>query len=168
MATSTATKAGRKPRKSTAKRPASTTAKKAPAKTKPASTKKAASKKSTGKRSYVLHVDSRRGRGNLALDVAEVIGRFEKGKVKLPEGKTLTPHRISAEILASEEGSIAPSAGAITNVLRDMASIGYITLHKKPVAVKQVTAAGKAEGYAQLKDKAREKAKASKATKKAA
>jgi hypothetical protein len=136
------------------RKPAKSTAKKAPAKKAPAKPAKSTRKSSS---------EPRRGRGGLATDVLEVIERFVAGKVKLDEGKTLTPHRIALEIQKSDKLDAAPSAGAVTNVVKDMQEIGFITTHAKPLAVKAISAAGQKEGYHPLKAKANErKAKAKK------
>jgi hypothetical protein len=130
--------------------------------TKKATTKKAAVKKeSTGPRITKAGTPARE-RGSLELDVKSVTDAFAAGKIELPEGKTLTPHRIS-QLIASRDDVEAPSTGAVSNVIKRWNEIGFALTDEKPLAFRRYSAKGEKDGLETLKAKAKEKAKAERA-----
>lgn len=111
---------------------------------------------------------ARRGRGELEAQVKEITEAYEKDESSagLPEGKTLTPHRI-AQIIGEQNGGDAPSSGAVAAILNRWNEYGYALLHDKPLAFKRTSAKGQKEGLDSLKEKHREAKKAERAAAKA-
>ena len=146
------------PAKTSTKKPKKAPAKKAPA-------KKAVKKTAPAKAPKVKSDEpsDRRSRGLLASDVHAIVKDFVKGKVKLDEGKLLTPTRISAIMVEEDSLETKPSPGAITNIIQKWVDVGYVTAYPKPFAFKAITAAGEREGLDALTEKAKAKAAKAKA-----
>ena len=89
----------------------------------------------------------------LAKEVQKILDAYENGKMKVEEGRTLTPSLIANAVQHRKKMDAPPSTGAVTAVLDRWADYGYITLHPKPKAFKAFTAAGKRDGLAALKEK---------------
>ncbi len=142
--------------KSARARKAAKAAKKTTAKKAPAAKKVSAPRKGVG--------EPRRSRGLLENDVLSVVQDFVKGKVKLADGKKLTPHVISTTMAEADSLDSKPSAGAISNILVKWGDIGFAKINPKPLAFTAFTKAGgeKGENLTALKEKAAAKKKAGK------
>lgn len=112
---------------------------------------------------------NRRGRGDLEHDVKLTCDKFVTGTLVLPEGQTLTPHRIAKHIKESDSLDEAPSTGAVAAVLDRWANdYNFAVVNDKPKAFVDYTDAGRAEGLTALKQKAHDAKKAARAAAKAA
>lgn len=90
--------------------------------------------------------DGRRPRGWLAASVVKVCQDYASGKVKLDDGKLLTPHRV-AKIVQERDGSDEPpSTGAVSGVFKRWQDFGFATFNEKPFAFKKLTAKGERDG----------------------
>jgi hypothetical protein len=115
-------------------------------------------------------------RGALETETRQICDAFVTGDLKLEDGKVLTPHRISLEILKrraanlaeGEEASRAPSPGAITENLQRWKLIGFADIGEKPTRFLDYTEDGKTKGLAALKAEFSEQLKDKKAASKAA
>lgn len=94
---------------------------------------------------------ARSPRTNLEMDVKAVCDRFVLGQFILPEGRSLTPHVIAAQVMADRNDETKVSSGAVAACLNRWAEIGYITLNEKPMAFTGYTPAGQTDGLTALK-----------------
>lgn len=117
------------------------------ARSNPAGTKAPAKKASAAKKAPAKTVaEGRKPRGWLAAAVEKVCQDFLTVKVKLDEGKLLTPHRV-AKIVQERDGSEEPpSTGAVSAVFKRWDDFGFATFNAKPFAFKKFTAKGEKEG----------------------
>ncbi len=139
------------------------------ARTNPAGTKAPAKKATAAKKAPAKTVaEGRKPRGWLAAAVLKVCQDFTSGKVKLEDGKLLTPHRV-AKIVQERDGSEEPpSTGAVSAVFKRWDEFGFATFNAKPFAFKKLTAKGEKEGLEGLILQRRETRKATHAKAKAA
>ncbi len=112
--------------------------------------------------------NDRRPRGWLATDVKDVCDKFITGEIILPEGKTLTPHRVA--VLVKEQGGLEkpPSAGAVTAVFKRWQEYKFVVMNEKPFAFSDYTDEGRNVGLAGLIEARSSARKAEKAAEKAA
>jgi hypothetical protein len=141
--------------------------------TKKKASKKASTKKATAKKATSVpkandkrrDASARRGRGELEALVKDITDAYDAGKVELPEGKTLTPHRIA--VMIEENGEEKPSPGAVSAILARWDEVGYALTHDKPFAYKKIAAKGNKKGLDTLKQESREAKRKAKAEAKA-
>lgn len=130
--------------------------------------KKATKAKATDKTDKRTDASARRSRGGLEALVKDITDAYEKDEssANLPEGKTLTPHRI-AQMIGEMKGEDTPSSGAVAAILKRWEEYGYALTHDKPYAFRRTSAAGQKQGLDALKEKHRDKLKAERAAAKA-
>jgi len=93
----------------------------------------------------------RRTRGGLEADVKVITDRFVTEDIVLPEGQSLTPHRIGKAIKDFNGLDQAPSTGAVAAVLARWEKIGFAEIDDKPLAFIDYTEAGRQKGLSALK-----------------
>lgn len=122
---------------------------------------------STPKATAPTVASDRAPRTDLEPDVKKITDKFVNGKVKVEEGKFLTPHLVATLIQKARGADKPPSTGAVQSVFARWEKIGFAVVNPKPFAFLDYTDAGRSKGLAAMKQEYRDTVKAEKAAAKA-
>lgn len=103
--------------------------------------------------------EARRPRGWLADAVLAVVRDFASGKLVLPEGQGLTPHRVAKLVQERDGSEDPPSTGAVSAVFKRWEDYGFAKFTQKPFGFKALTPKGEELGLEGLILGRREKRK---------